>query len=216
MTTASICTIGDEILIGQIVDTNSSHISTALNSIGIQVRRMLSIGDSYREIIDSLERELSENQIVIVTGGLGPTKDDVIPEGQEEKFPAITASDYNVTYEIVKDHAETSFYGASGSFGTLLGLRYYYNVSLTAGTITKVGVIVTDAPLSSPSGKFTDNDKLINAEKSNNSNATYMSTITGLNVNELDDKYATIYVEYTDAEGETQYVYGDTMVYGLE
>ena len=77
MTTASICTIGDEILIGQIVDTNSSHISTALNSIGIQVRRMLSIGDSYREIIDSLERELSENQIVIVTGGLGPTKDDI-------------------------------------------------------------------------------------------------------------------------------------------
>ena len=45
MTTASICTIGDEILIGQITDTNSAHISRALNSLGIRVTRMLSIGD---------------------------------------------------------------------------------------------------------------------------------------------------------------------------
>lgn len=77
MTTASICTIGDEILIGQIVDTNSSHISTALNSIGVKVTRMLSIGDDHDDIISSLEKELSENNIVIVTGGLGPTKDDI-------------------------------------------------------------------------------------------------------------------------------------------
>lgn len=77
MTTASICTIGDEILIGQIVDTNSSHISTALNSLGVKVTRMLSIGDDHDDIISSLEKELSENHIVIVTGGLGPTKDDI-------------------------------------------------------------------------------------------------------------------------------------------
>ena len=77
MTTASICTIGDEILIGQIVDTNSSHISQALNSLGIRVTRMLSIGDESNAIISSLEAELAENNIVIVTGGLGPTKDDI-------------------------------------------------------------------------------------------------------------------------------------------
>ena len=47
MTQASICTIGDEILIGQIVDTNSSHISRALNSLGIKVDRMVSIGDDH-------------------------------------------------------------------------------------------------------------------------------------------------------------------------
>lgn len=77
MTRASICTIGDEILIGQIVDTNSSHISQRLNAAGIQVTRMLSIGDSRSEIIESLTNELRTNNIVIVTGGLGPTKDDI-------------------------------------------------------------------------------------------------------------------------------------------
>ena len=77
MTTATICTIGDEILIGQIVDTNSSHISQALNSLGIKVSRMVSIGDDHAAIISSLEEELRRNDIVIVTGGLGPTKDDI-------------------------------------------------------------------------------------------------------------------------------------------
>ena len=77
MIQASICTIGDEILIGQIVDTNSSHISRALNEIGIQVKEMLSIGDDMDTIVNSLEGELTDNEIVIVTGGLGPTKDDI-------------------------------------------------------------------------------------------------------------------------------------------
>lgn len=77
MTGASICTIGDEILIGQITDTNSAHISRALNSLGIRVSRMVSIGDDHNVIIDSLTRELKENEIVITTGGLGPTKDDI-------------------------------------------------------------------------------------------------------------------------------------------
>lgn len=77
MTRASICTIGDEILIGQIVDTNSSHISRALNATGINVTRMISIGDDYHTIVSSLEKELTLNDIVIVTGGLGPTKDDI-------------------------------------------------------------------------------------------------------------------------------------------
>ncbi len=77
MNHASICTIGDEILIGQIVDTNSSHISQALNLLGIQVTRMLSIGDDHDTIVNSLSEELERNEIVIVTGGLGPTKDDI-------------------------------------------------------------------------------------------------------------------------------------------
>lgn len=84
MTQASICTIGDEILIGQIVDTNSSHISQALNSLGIRVTRMLSIGDDHRTIIDTLEGELACNDIVIVTGGLGPTKDDITKKALAE------------------------------------------------------------------------------------------------------------------------------------
>ena len=77
MTNASICTIGDEILIGQIVDTNSSRIAGALEETGIKVTRMLSIGDDRDEIITNLENELTINGIVITTGGLGPTKDDI-------------------------------------------------------------------------------------------------------------------------------------------
>lgn len=77
MTQASVCTIGDEILIGQIVDTNSSRISQALNIAGIRVKRMLSIGDEREEIIGNLRKELEINDIVISTGGLGPTKDDI-------------------------------------------------------------------------------------------------------------------------------------------
>lgn len=77
MTTASICTIGDEILIGQIVDTNSAYISRELNAIGIRICGMVSIGDNHDRIINTLRNELKNNDIVITTGGLGPTKDDI-------------------------------------------------------------------------------------------------------------------------------------------
>lgn len=84
MINASICTIGDEILIGQIVDTNSSHISRTLNSVGIKVNSMLSIGDNHEGIISSLNSELEKNNIVITTGGLGPTKDDITKKALAE------------------------------------------------------------------------------------------------------------------------------------
>lgn len=74
---ATIITIGDEILIGQIVDTNSQYISKALNSIGIPVFERTSIGDRRSQIEQTLRRALQESQVVIITGGLGPTKDDI-------------------------------------------------------------------------------------------------------------------------------------------
>ena len=77
MIQASICTIGDEILIGQVVDTNSSRLAVALEEAGIRVTRMLSIGDDREEILNNLRNELTLNDIVITTGGLGPTKDDI-------------------------------------------------------------------------------------------------------------------------------------------
>ena len=77
MIQASICTIGDEILIGQVVDTNSSRLAVALEEAGIRVTRMLSIGDDRDEILNNLRNELTINDIVITTGGLGPTKDDI-------------------------------------------------------------------------------------------------------------------------------------------
>ena len=84
MKTASICTIGDEILIGQIVDTNSSHIARELNLLGIQVRYMTSIGDERSRILSELGKCLDQTDIVIVTGGLGPTKDDITKDALRE------------------------------------------------------------------------------------------------------------------------------------
>lgn len=77
MITASICTIGDELLIGQVVDTNSSVIAVQLNKIGVKVNSMVSCGDNRKDIAGFLERCLKESEVVIVTGGLGPTKDDI-------------------------------------------------------------------------------------------------------------------------------------------
>jgi nicotinamide-nucleotide amidase len=74
---ASIITIGDELLIGQTIDTNSAFIAQELNKIGVWVRRRVAVGDVYDDIWDALDEESSESDIVIVTGGLGPTADDI-------------------------------------------------------------------------------------------------------------------------------------------
>ena len=74
---ATIITIGDEILIGQILDTNSRYISRALNTCGIVVAERTSIGDNRTQIVETLDRALSQSEVVIITGGLGPTKDDI-------------------------------------------------------------------------------------------------------------------------------------------
>ncbi len=74
---ATIVTIGDEILIGQILDTNSRHISRALNDIGMTVTERTSIGDDAEWITATLDRALAQSDAVILTGGLGPTKDDI-------------------------------------------------------------------------------------------------------------------------------------------
>ncbi|CAM4418704.1 competence/damage-inducible protein A [Flavobacterium terrigena] len=74
---AAVITIGDEILIGQIVDTNSSYISKALDKIGIATYEMLSISDDKNHILKALNDVQNNFDVVIITGGLGPTKDDI-------------------------------------------------------------------------------------------------------------------------------------------
>ena len=74
---AEIITIGDEILIGQIVDTNSAYIATALNNIGVHIYQITSVQDEREHILNSLQTAADRSQIVIITGGLGPTKDDI-------------------------------------------------------------------------------------------------------------------------------------------
>lgn len=74
---ASIVTIGDEILIGQIVDTNSSYIAKSLDKIGIATQEMVSISDDKIHILDTLKKVQNKFDVVVITGGLGPTKDDI-------------------------------------------------------------------------------------------------------------------------------------------
>lgn len=74
---AEIITIGDEILIGQIVDTNSPFIAKELNKIGVSVYQITSVQDERKHILQALDEAKARAQVVIVTGGLGPTKDDI-------------------------------------------------------------------------------------------------------------------------------------------
>ncbi len=83
---AHIITIGDELLIGQVVDTNSAFISKKLNSIGIQVNQISSIQDQREAIIQTLDYASETADIIIITGGLGPTKDDITKKTLAEYF----------------------------------------------------------------------------------------------------------------------------------
>ena len=74
---AAIITIGDEILIGQIVDTNSAFIAKSLDRIGVEIHEMISISDNKQHILDTFSKLQNKVDIVIITGGLGPTKDDI-------------------------------------------------------------------------------------------------------------------------------------------
>ncbi len=74
---AEIITIGDEILIGQIVDTNSAHIAQELNKIGVSVHQITSVEDEHQHILTTLKEASKRADIILITGGLGPTKDDI-------------------------------------------------------------------------------------------------------------------------------------------
>ena len=75
--TASIITIGDELLIGQTIDTNSAWMAQELNKIGVWVKRRVAVGDNREDIWQALDNESNEADIVLITGGLGPTADDI-------------------------------------------------------------------------------------------------------------------------------------------
>ncbi|MCP9201051.1 competence/damage-inducible protein A [Gramella sp. GC03-9] len=101
---AEIITIGDEILIGQIVDTNSVFISRELNKIGVSVHQITSIQDEREHILQTLKEAADRVDIVIITGGLGPTKDDITKKCLCEFF-----DDSLVRNEEVLAHIEELF-----------------------------------------------------------------------------------------------------------
>ena len=97
---AEIITIGDEILIGQIVDSNSAFISKELNKIGVSVYQITSIQDDREHILKSLKEAGERSSVVIITGGLGPTKDDVTKHTLCEFFEDELVRDNNVLNHI--------------------------------------------------------------------------------------------------------------------
>lgn len=113
--TASIITIGDEILIGQITDTNSGYIAKALNKIGVDVVEIRSISDSKQHILDTFAQMQDNVDFVIVTGGLGPTKDDVTKKTFCDYF-----QDTLVSNEKVLAHVEDLFEKFAGRKQPLL------------------------------------------------------------------------------------------------
>lgn len=99
---AEIITIGDEILIGQIVDTNSQWIGKELNNIGVSVYQITSIQDDRLHILNALKEAQQRADIVIVTGGLGPTKDDITKKTLAEYFNDEVFIDYPEVIKHIK------------------------------------------------------------------------------------------------------------------
>ncbi len=84
--TAEIITIGDELLIGQVIDTNSAWMATRLNELGISVKQITSISDNRCHILTALKEAAQRASVILITGGLGPTKDDITKETLCEYF----------------------------------------------------------------------------------------------------------------------------------
>lgn len=82
----SIITVGDELLIGQVIDTNSAWMGKKLNELGFSLTEILSVSDEHFAIIDALYREFERSDIILMTGGLGPTKDDVTKKAIADFF----------------------------------------------------------------------------------------------------------------------------------
>lgn len=97
-----IITIGDEILYGHILDTNAKWLSKNLNELGVKTNKISTIGDNYIQIKDILQSSIKENDIIILTGGLGPTNDDITKKCLNDFFKGKLISDKNTLSHIKK------------------------------------------------------------------------------------------------------------------
>ena len=106
---AEIITIGDELLIGQVVDTNSAWMAQRLNEVGISLHQITSVHDNREHILKALDEAFSRADIVFTTGGLGPTKDDITKHVMCEYFGTSLVDDPHVrahVHELYKDRPE--------------------------------------------------------------------------------------------------------------
>ena len=103
----SIITIGDELMIGQVVDTNSAWIAKELNASGFWVRKRVSVGDDHDEIWQALDDESRKSKIILITGGLGPTADDITKPLLSEYFGTRLVINQDVLNYLEKLFTET-------------------------------------------------------------------------------------------------------------
>ena len=106
---AEIITIGDELLIGQVVDTNSAWMAELLNEVWISLHQITSVHDDREHILKALDEAFSRADIVLTTGGLGPTKDDITKHVMCEYFGTSLVEDSHVrahVHELYKDRPE--------------------------------------------------------------------------------------------------------------
>ena len=97
---AELITIGDEILIGQIVNTNAVFLAKVLNKIGIEIIQITSVSDQRQHIIEALDASKNRAQIAIITGGLGPTKDDITKHTLNEYFGDVLVQNQEILKHI--------------------------------------------------------------------------------------------------------------------
>ncbi|WP_017259047.1 competence/damage-inducible protein A [Pedobacter arcticus] len=100
---AELITIGDEILIGQIVDTNSAWMATELNKIGIKVKQISSVSDDVEHILEALAEAEKRADLVLITGGLGPTKDDITKKTLAKYFNCDEFVLHQPSLDVVKE-----------------------------------------------------------------------------------------------------------------
>ena len=140
---ATIITIGDEILIGQVIDTNSAWMGRKLNELGVNIKEILSIKDEYHSIVSALRRVVESSDLVLITGGLGPTKDDITKKciadylGVEMEFSQSTYDRIielfkNFGREVSDSHKQQSFLPAGAellhnAMGTAPGMLFRKN-----------------------------------------------------------------------------------------
>lgn len=143
---AEIITIGDEILIGQVVDTNSAWMAEQLNLHGIKINRITSVSDNSEDIKNALNEAKTRADIILMTGGLGPTKDDITKRTLVEYFDTKLRFDINVYC-----HVETLF----ARFG-----REVTNINRKQAEVPESCTVIHNANGTAPGMWFEQNGKI--------------------------------------------------------
>jgi len=130
---AEIISIGTELLLGDIVDTNSSYLAGQLPLVGLDLHFMSTVGDNHQRIVDTLARAWQRSDVIITTGGLGPTQDDVT----REAVAALLHEDITIDQNLVRSFEE---------------LFRYYKMAMPQSNIKQASVIPSAQVIPNPRG----------------------------------------------------------------